>query len=182
MQELTPSALDAPAAQDRIHASFSVEVRVRIRACREDDLPALEWFGLFAAHRPLIRSTFERHQRGEALMLVAEAGGEASGQLWIDFGADVAEIWAVRILPCLQGRGIGSRLLEAAESAVRGRGVRRVELAVEIGEERARRFYERAGYRFTGTGLSRPQPRLREQVRTQQWMLAKDLAARGRTA
>lgn len=132
-----------------------VELRVsaRIRPCREDDLTTLEWFGLFAPDRPLIRETFDASLRGQAVMLVAEVNGVASGQVWIDLSRARIDrtgvIWALRVFPCLQNLGLGSRLLQAAEHVIRARGLPRAELQVER-DNPAARLYRRLGYQLVG--------------------------------
>jgi ribosomal protein S18 acetylase RimI-like enzyme len=165
--------MDAPLA------TLSVRLPVAIRLCREDDLPALEWFGLFAAHHGLIRRLFAQHEAGEALMLVAEVNGAASGQLWIDLqrrrGERAAEIWAVRVLPCLQGQGIGARMMRAAEDQLRARGFHWALLGVETDNPDACRFYERLGYTLAGTTLPTHPPELAERAAAPQWVLRKDL-------
>ena len=159
--------------------SFPVRLQVVIRPCREADLPALEWFGLFAPHRPLIRRVFDQQLRGNALMLVAEANGEPSGQLWIDMARRrnqrIGEIWAVRMLPCLQRLGIGARLMSAAQAELIERGFERAELAVETGNPGARRFYERLGYVLTATTTTDDANGSPPFDRRTQWVLAKTL-------
>jgi ribosomal protein S18 acetylase RimI-like enzyme len=139
--------------------AFPLCLDVVIRACREDDLPALEWFGLFARDRSLIRSVFDQHRRGDAIMLVAEANGAPSGQLWVALeerhGLRVGVIWALRVMPCLQRLGVGARLIGAAESLLLERGFERVELCVESDNPPARRLYEKLGYRFVADSKSR---------------------------
>ena len=160
--------------------SFPVRLDVVIRPCREADLPALEWFGLFAPHRQMIRRVFEQQRRGEALMLVVEANGEASGQLWVHLrtgdedGQQVGEIWAVRVMPCLQRRGIGTRLVAVAEDLLRERGFARAQLRVETDNPAARRLYERLGYALAGTAAANDGPGADDDSRTQ-WVLAKTL-------
>jgi len=132
---------------------FTVPLQVEIRPCAADDLPKLEWHGMFTPHRPIIAEAFERQTRGQGLMLLAVANGFPVGQAWIDFAArpderGVAVIWAVRVYPFLQGGGIGARLMAAAEAAIRERGYRIAELGVEKDNPRARRLYERLGYRL----------------------------------
>jgi ribosomal protein S18 acetylase RimI-like enzyme len=160
--------------------SFPVRLDVVIRPCREADLPALEWFGLFAPHRQMIRRVFEQQRRGEALMLVVEANGEPSGQLWIDLrrgdeDGQVGEIWAVRVLPCLQRRGIGTRLVAVAEALLRERGFARAQLRVETDNPAARRLYERLGYALAGTAAASSGPGAVPDDAGIQWVLAKTL-------
>jgi ribosomal protein S18 acetylase RimI-like enzyme len=127
-----------------------VQLRVRIRECREEDLEALEWFGAYRLHRGIARRTFEEQRCGRALMLVLEANGHASGQAWIDFGRRRGVIWAVRVLPCLQNLGLGSRLAGACEARLVARGVAEAEVSVERGNAGALRFWEGRGYRTVG--------------------------------
>ncbi len=133
---------------------FSVSLEVVIRPCRRQDLPALDWFGLFARQRPLIRSMFRRHRQGKSIMLVVEANGAVSGQAWVDLdrypGRPVAVLWALRVLPCLQKLGIGSRLVAACEEEARRRGYRVMELAIDADNPGALRLYHRLGYRPAG--------------------------------
>jgi GNAT superfamily N-acetyltransferase len=63
---------------------------------------------------------------------------------------------AVRIVaqlfvrPAWQGRGIATRLMDAAAREARQRGFTRMRLWTPQGQSRARRFYEREGWTFTG--------------------------------
>jgi CelD/BcsL family acetyltransferase involved in cellulose biosynthesis/ribosomal protein S18 acetylase RimI-like enzyme len=157
--------------------AFSVRLGVVIRPCRADDLAALEWFGLFTPQRPLIRRVYEEHRRGAAMMLVAEVNGETSGQLWIAFhpAQGVGEIWALRVLPCLQRKGIGTRMLAAAEALLRERGFARVELAVEVDNAGAHRLYERLGYRPADSRRGPEPPDLSGRPAGTQRVLAKQL-------
>src|SRR5438093_11002918 len=65
-------------------APFTVSFPITVRICRREDLPALEWFGLFTEHREIIRETFESQERGEAVMLIADLNGFPIGQVWIN--------------------------------------------------------------------------------------------------
>lgn len=163
---------------------FTVPLRVEIRPCTADDLPSLEWYGVFAPHRHIIHEAFARQTQGDGLMLLAVANGFPVGQAWIDFAArpderGVAVIWAVRVYPFLQGAGIGTRLMAAAEDAIRERGYRIAELGVEKDNPRARSLYERLGYRLhremvdtleyiDADGHAALEP-------VEQWMLRKDV-------
>lgn len=143
-----------PRSETSHHLSLSVPVTIRTSI--EDDLPKLEWFGMFTPHREIIRSTYERQLHGKELMLVAETNGFPVGQVWIDLskGRDeaIGILWAVRVFPFLQKLGLGARLIEAAEDALRRRGFSVAELGVEKISSAAG-FYERLGYRRSGTRL-----------------------------
>jgi len=164
---------------------FTVPLEVEIRPCAADDLPKLEWFGLFTHDRHIIDEAYDRQTHGMGLMLLAVANGFPVGQAWIDFAArpderGVAVIWAVRVFPFLQGGGIGARLLAAAEDAIRRRGFHVAELGVEKDNPRARSLYERLGYRLHRemvddlAGDDRHGDPVVQPV--DQWMLRKDLA------
>ena len=134
---------------------FSLNLGVVIRACQADDLPNLEWYGLFTPHRELIEDAFARQLRRENLMLVADMRGFPVGQVWIDLAQKESEetgiIWALRVIPFLQGLGIGTRLMNAAEEALGTLGFSAVELGVEKSEAETCAFYERLGYEQIGT-------------------------------
>ncbi len=55
------------------------------------------------------------------------------------------------VLPEFQGQGIGSRLLLRAEERAAGEGLSRCALSVEVENLRAKRLYERAGFRIVRT-------------------------------
>ena len=56
----------------------------------------------------------------------------------------------VGVLPEHQARGLGSALLAALERWAVSQGLKRLELTVRVDNDRARRLYERAGYRVEG--------------------------------
>jgi GNAT superfamily N-acetyltransferase len=159
--------------------------RLVIRTCVESDLALLEWYGLFAHHRELIRDTFEKQARGDALMLVLEWNGYPAGQVWIDFDTrrDVltAVLWALRVVPWLQNLGMGTKLLQVAEQEIARRGYIWSELGVEIGGSDLRAYYEKRGYRFTGqiaqAGAFRDAQGLLVSAGSPQWMLVKRAAS-----
>lgn len=62
----------------------------------------------------------------------------------------VGEVYALYVAPDLIGTGIGRGLLTEAHAAMTGRGFETSALWVLQDNLRARRFYERAGYRADG--------------------------------
>ena len=163
---------------------FVVPLPVSIRLCRRDDLPALEWFGMFTAHRNIILATYEAQERGEAVMLVADVQGFPIGQVWLDLARQPEDatgiLWAVRVLPPLQNLGLGTRLMAAAEHVLRDHGCTQAELAVEKDNLHAKRFYEHQGYQVVGSeqgayGYTTPDG-VQVEDPTDRWILRKSLA------
>jgi ribosomal protein S18 acetylase RimI-like enzyme len=134
---------------------WPLQATVQIRKCRAGDLENLEWYGMFTPHREIIRNAYDRQCEGTNLMLIAEMNGFPIGQVWVDFerraDSDAGYVWALRVYPIFQGMGIGRRLLEAAEAAIRARDCAAVELAVETDNQSAIGFYKHLGYRPAGT-------------------------------
>jgi ribosomal protein S18 acetylase RimI-like enzyme len=164
---------------------FTVPLVVEIRPCTARDLEPLEWFGLFTAQREIIREAFAAQERGDGLMLLADVHGFPAGQVWIDLERKrtrrTGVLWAVRVYPFLQTVGIGTRLVEAAEHALRERGWTWSELGVERTNLEARGFYERMGYRAVGEergsfGYTAPGSDQRVEVARDEVILRKPLA------
>jgi GNAT superfamily N-acetyltransferase len=61
--------------------------------------------------------------------------------------ADRGELWVLYVAPSHWGRGYGYALLRDAEAVLAAAGRRDLALWVLEGNDRARRFYERAGWR-----------------------------------
>jgi ribosomal protein S18 acetylase RimI-like enzyme len=137
---------------------FTVSTPVTIRTCTAEDLPKLEWFGMFAAHREIIHAAYESQEQGENFMLVADVHGWAVGQLWIDLAKKREDstgiLWALRVFPFLQNLRIGTRLIKAGEQFLRGQGFGCAEIGAEKDDPAARRLYERLGYRLVGSERS----------------------------
>lgn len=137
---------------DDLGPVLAVQLEIRIRACRRDDLARLEWTDAEVAHRGIATLAFERHMRGENPMLVADANGSPVGQVWIDLTKRARErvgvIWALRVLPALRGLGVGRALVAAAEQRMSSAGCVAAEIGVEHGNPAARALYEALGYQI----------------------------------
>ena len=84
-------------------------------------------------------------------VFVAERDGATAGCLHmvetVDFfGLKHGHISVIAVTPEAEGSGVGRRLMEFAEAWTRRRGHMLLTLNVFAANERARRFYERAGY------------------------------------
>jgi GNAT superfamily N-acetyltransferase len=117
-------------------------------------------------HRIVVADRLERQRRDECLYLVAWEGGTPVGQALLHRRRPSALTVAgvvdslpyiedVFVLPEWRDRGIGTALLEAAESAAAARGDQGVSLAVSTGNAAARRLYTRLGYVDAGVPVHR---------------------------
>lgn len=96
------------------------------------------------------RNDFERRFK-EYLVSIIEAGGRDAGGLWLESFPDLIYIADLQVLPELQGRGIGTSVLEGLIEQASARGVP-VELSVLQVNPRARSLYERLGFRVMDEG------------------------------
>jgi ribosomal protein S18 acetylase RimI-like enzyme len=130
-----------------------------IRPLLEEDLPALEWDGVYVHFRQLFRQAYEDMRLGTRLSLVLKhrTSGEMVGQVFIQWnssdprfadGRRRGYLYALRIKPAFRQRGLGSRMIQAAEDELRRRGMDMASIGVEKDNPRARGLYERHGYRI----------------------------------
>jgi GNAT superfamily N-acetyltransferase len=89
-----------------------------------------------------VRDWIRRHLIPAGRTSVAVADGLVIGLLVISTGSDCSWIDQLYVHPAWVGRGIGTRLLEFAQSQLRGR----IRLYTFECNERARRFYEHRGF------------------------------------
>lgn len=98
---------------------------------------------------------FRRWLRGEAeevLVHVVEGGGAVLGMAMASLRPELlskepsAHLEAIAVAEGTEGKGIGSRLLQAVEEDAAGRGALTMTLHVFATNARARRLYEQAGY------------------------------------
>lgn len=121
-----------------------------IRPARASDIDALLAIedAVFEGDR-LSRRSFNRHLDSEtALLLVAEETGEVAGYalLFLRRSDKIVRIYSLAVAPKFMSRGVGKRLLAAAEE--RASSMKRRVLSLEVREdnERALQLYEGAGY------------------------------------
>ncbi len=163
--------------------SLTISLPIIIRPCQRQDLHDLEWFGALSRYRNLIANTFERHEKGQVIMLVAEANHFPIGQVWVNLEKKRADsigiLYALRVLAPLQNAGIGTRLIGAAESLLLERGYRTAEIGVEKDNPPAKRLYERLGYQVIRENLEEwevltPDGQLLKES-ADEWILQKNL-------
>ena len=93
----------------------------------------------------------ERMSLPESSAFVAERDGEVVGFVALLETEEGTELNAIHLLPDVVGTGVGSALMKAAVEHARARGAEALHLFVIEGNERARAFYTRTGWRLTGT-------------------------------
>ena len=166
---------------------FIINLPCTIRTCRESDLSNLEWFGLLTEYRQTITDAFQRFQKGEIIMLIAEANRFPIGQVWIDLTKRreqaIGILWALRVFIPFQNLGIGTRLITSAEQQLKVQGFQISALGVEKDNPHAQRLYERLGYRVVRENIEvweyTPPNGTPVQVRNEEWILHKYLADNG---
>jgi GNAT superfamily N-acetyltransferase len=138
-------------------------------------IPDLEplWRALYEHHREVAEGVagvrpYEdtwRQRRGqyrdwlegdtEALLLVAERDGRATGYAMLtagpgaatwDLGDTVVEVETLSVLPEERGSGVGAALMEAGRRWATQRGARTIAVGLAHTNEGAQRFYEREGF------------------------------------
>lgn len=143
-------------AKSKLPAS-NLQERITIRPITAEDLPGLEWDGLYMALRSVFRQTFEQMQQGQRVMLIAVVGETIVGQVFVQLissetefanGVDRGYVYALRVRPEWQRQGLGTRLVVAAEAELHSRGFTTAVIAVGKENVAARRLYERLGYRI----------------------------------
>jgi ribosomal protein S18 acetylase RimI-like enzyme len=75
---------------------------------------------------------------------VIELGGDPVGRLRVTRSPDRIELSGIQLLPRVQGRGIGTAIIEDLKAEAKAAGVP-LDIAVEKDNPRARRLYERLG-------------------------------------
>jgi GNAT superfamily N-acetyltransferase len=133
--------LDPPRVAAVVDAGAVAELLDRFNREFETDTPGVE-----VLHPRLV--TLLDGDRTIALLVgeppVALALLTLRPNVWYD--GSVALLDELYVAPALRSKGIGSRLLAAAEAEVSRRGAQVVEINVDGDDTDARRFYERHGY------------------------------------
>ncbi len=139
--------------------AITLELSVELRLATYSDLPKLEWFGQYSHFRTLFRRTYQEQLQHRRLMLVADCNNFPIGHIFIQLssgeqriadGRRRAYLYSLRVMEMFQDHGIGTRLILEAEMLAAERGFRWVTIAAAKDNLRARRLYERLGYRVFG--------------------------------
>lgn len=88
-------------------------------------------------------------QSSDAEILVAERGGRPVGTICVGHDGHRGWLYQLAVDPKLRHRGLGRKLVRAAEDWLIERGVAKVQLMIRPSNEGVRRFYETLGYELT---------------------------------
>lgn len=144
-----------PEARPHDLCHFSVELPITIHKASAEDLRKLEWYGQFIHYRNLFRRSYKDQTKGRRLLLVADSGDYPIARLFLQFrgqnkhmanGSSRAYLYSFCVMEMFRGRGIGSRLLDAAEHLLTRRNFRIATIAVAKDNPRALQLYLRRGY------------------------------------
>jgi ribosomal protein S18 acetylase RimI-like enzyme len=131
--------------------------QVEIRLANQDDLAGLEWDGEYKHFRRIYADAFHRMVQGLSLIWIAEIEPVGIiGQVFIQLVCDRAELadgekraylYSFRVRPNYQDRGLGTLMMQIVEGDLHERGFQYVTLNVAKDNLRARKLYERRGFR-----------------------------------
>jgi ribosomal protein S18 acetylase RimI-like enzyme len=134
---------------------FNVNLTIGIRQATKDDIKLLEWNGQYKHYRNLFRRSFKEQVQGRRYLLVADHNGYPVGRLFVQFkgrnramsdGAIRGYLYSFRVLDGLQGCGVGTRLIHAAEDVLLAQQFQVATIAVVKDNAGALRLYRRHGY------------------------------------
>ncbi|GAA2255634.1 GNAT family N-acetyltransferase [Streptomyces amakusaensis] len=124
---------------------------LRIRTARADEAETVLAFWAEAAEGTSITDDVDGVgrliARDPGALILAESGGRLVGSVIAGWDGWRCSLYRLAVLPAFRRRGIGTALLEAAESRFAAVGGRRGDAMVLEDNERARRVWAAAGYR-----------------------------------
>jgi GNAT superfamily N-acetyltransferase len=89
--------------------------------------------------------------RSGAFLLLEESPGDLAGCVYVTLDGDRGYFGMLSIDPARQGRGLGRRLVDAAEQRCRSAGCRHMDIHIVNLREELPPFYRRLGYVEQGT-------------------------------
>lgn len=137
-------------------AHLRLSLDVTFRQAEKSDLPKLEWGGEYRHFRTLFARTFEEQKRGTRYMLIADVNRFPVGQVFMQMSnpSDLlvapskrAYLYSLRVMEAFQGMGIGSALVQHCETMLREYRYAAMSIAAAKENPRARRLYERLGFK-----------------------------------
>ncbi len=132
-------------------AIASGNARIEIEHLELDAIEDIAWSGS-RSHLENVAEQLLRARKGEVVYLVIRADRRAVSKGGIDFTkeAGAGTVWQLATHTDLEGLGLATRLIAELEQHALDRGISRLRLGVEVDNPRAKRLYERLGYRTIG--------------------------------
>jgi ribosomal-protein-alanine N-acetyltransferase len=135
---------------------------MKVRKITLDDLPAvLELENLLFTDDAWSEETYRSEladRDGTRHYVLAEEDGVITGWAGLAAAGSQGDVLTIGVRPELQGRGLGSTLLAELLDEAADRGCGEVFLDVRADNDRARRLYERMGFRAIGVRKRYYQP------------------------
>lgn len=132
---------------------------VEIRECKKSDLSILE---RAMPDNGYHRKRYAGQKTGDHTYLIAMYEGQPVGHLYITWTgpseqevkkyANYPSVSALKVVENMRSQGVGTQLMDAAESLIRSKGFKVVGLGVGVENLSAQKFYNRLGYRDWGRG------------------------------
>lgn len=155
-----------------------------MRADEKAEVAEIFWRSWHESHAPFIPRPIVEHRTRDYFVdrvgqfernpVVAVEDARLLGfVVWVDDRLD--QLW---VLPEARRRGIGSRLLDHAEAEMAAAGQRRLRMVCRLGNEGARRLYERRGWSVVGQ-YDKPLGTADGEIGVPVWQMEKALAAPG---
>lgn len=112
---------------------------------------------LLAGRRTDIEEILRLISSDESMLLVCKINAELIGSVHLQKKEEQVYLGMLAVSPSIQGRGIGKRLLEAAERAAQETwAVNKAVMTVIASRNELVAFYQRRGYRRTGVSKAFP--------------------------
>lgn len=145
---------------------LGIEDMWNIREVREEDIAAIASLITVLGYQTTAEEMRNRMQRivgdPQYLTLVATDGTRVVGVLGLAFGlyyeysGSYARIVALSVTPDMQGKGIGSKLVAAAEEIARSRGAITCIVNSGLHREQTHKFYESLGFSWRSKAFYKP--------------------------
>lgn len=137
--------------------TLNMTLAVTIRPSTVEDIPKLEMDGQFTHFRPMFRRSYRDQLAGRRLLIVADCNHMPVGRLFVLFksqdpnmadGHTRAYLYSFFVHSLFRGQGIGSAMVNYAETILQARHYQRVIIAVAQENHGALRLYQRLHYRI----------------------------------
>lgn len=130
-------------------------MNIRLGLARRDDATEISLMSRFLVEHGLpwswTESRVSRYIRHpDCSVVVARDRRRIAGFGVMEFHDAHAHLSLLAVRPAYQRRGVGRRIIEWLESTARTAGIFLVRLELRAGNDAARQFYEKLGYRETG--------------------------------